>query len=198
MTSLSVGPAGPRSPGERARHLEGVALELFTSRGYDATTVDDLALAGGVGRRTFFRYFPTKLDVVLGRLDEQRDALARALAEDPADPDPVAAARRAFAAVNRYAPRELPGLRRRLRLMVDVPELEARATVRYRDWERLLAADAARRWGVATDALRPQVLARAEVAAMRGVFAVWLERPDVDLEAMVGEAFDALATGFAS
>lgn len=193
MTSLSV---GPRSPGERARRLEGVALELFTDRGYDATTVDDLAAAGGVGRRTFFRYFPTKLDVVLGQLDEQRDALARALAEDPADPDPVGAARRAFAEVNRYDPGELPALRRRLRLIVDVPELEARATVRYRDWERLLAADAAGRWGVPTDALRPQVLARAEVAAMRGVFAVWLDRPEVPLEALVAEAFDALAAGF--
>jgi TetR/AcrR family transcriptional regulator, regulator of mycofactocin system len=194
-------PRGPSRASARrlpvARRLEDAALELFATRGFEATTVDDLAAAGGVGRRTFFRYFPTKLDVVLGELDEQRDALAAALAERAGDPDPVSAARRAFLAVNRYAIEDLPGLRRRLRLLADVPDLEARATVRYRDWERLLAADAARRWDVPPSALRPQVLARAEVAAMRGVFAVWVAEPGVELEPLVTEAFDALATGFA-
>lgn len=193
-------PAPPISPRRApvARRLEGVALELFATRGFEATTVDDLAAAGGVGRRTFFRYFPTKLDVVLGQLDEQRHALGAALAERAEDPDPVSAARRAFLAVNRYAAADLPVLRRRLQLLADVPDLEARATVRYRDWERLLAADAARRWGVAPSALRPQVLARVEVAAMRGVFAVWLAEPAAELDPLVTQAFDALAAGFAS
>ena len=90
-----------------ARRLEDVALELFATQGFDETTVDELAVAGGVGRRTFFRYFPTKLDVVLGELDEGRAGLVRALAAEPGD-DPVAAARAAFLAVNHYADAELP------------------------------------------------------------------------------------------
>ncbi|MDF2979800.1 MAG: mftR [Actinomycetospora sp.] len=181
-----------------AQRLEHVALELFATQGFDETTVDELAAAGGVGRRTFFRYFPTKLDVVLGELDEGLAGLVLALGEQPGD-DPVAAARAAFLAVNRYADVELPALRRRLGLIEDVPELAARATVRYRDWESALAADAARRWDVDAASLRAQVFGRVVVAAMRAVFSAWHARPEADadaLGALVDEAFDALARGF--
>lgn len=181
------------------RRLEDAALELFAARGFDETTVDDLAVAGGVGRRTFFRYFPTKLDVVLGELDDGLTALAAVLAAEPGD-DPVAAARAAFLAVNRYADDEIPALRRRLGLIEDVPDLAARATVRYRGWEHALAADAARRWGARPSALPARVFGQAVVAAMRAVFTVWHARPDAgaaDLAALVDEAFDVLARGFA-
>lgn len=183
-----------------AQRLEHVALELFAAQGFDETTVDELASAGGVGRRTFFRYFPTKLDVVLGELDEGLAGLVLALAEQPGT-DPVAAARAAFLTVNRYADGELPALRRRLGLIEDVPELAARATVRYRDWESALAADAARRWDVDATSLRAQVFGRAVVAAMRAVFSAWHARTHADadaLGALVDEAFDALARGFAT
>jgi TetR/AcrR family transcriptional regulator, regulator of mycofactocin system len=182
----------------RAQRLENVALELFATQGFDQTTVDELAVAGGVGRRTFFRYFPTKLDVVLGELDDGLAALAAVLGEQPGD-DPVAAARAAFLAVNHYAAAELPALRRRLGLIEDVPELAARATVRYRDWEQTLAADAARRWDVDAGSLRAQVFGRAVVAAMRAVFSAWHARPEADadaLGALVAEAFDQLGRGF--
>lgn len=183
-----------------AQRLENVALELFASQGFDETTVDELAVAGGVGRRTFFRYFPTKLDVVLGELDDGLAALVAALADEPGD-DPVAAARAAFLAINHYAAAELPALRRRLGLIEDVPELAARATVRYRDWESALAADAARRWDDDPASLRAQVFGRAVVASMRAVFSAWHGRPEADADALGGlveEAFDALARGFAS
>ncbi|GAA4809703.1 TetR family transcriptional regulator [Actinomycetospora chlora] len=182
----------------RAQRLENVALELFATQGFDETTVDELAVAGGVGRRTFFRYFPTKLDVVLGELDDGLAALAAVLGAQPGD-DPVAAARAAFLAVNHYAAAELPALRRRLGLIEDVPELAARATVRYRDWEQTLAADAARRWEVDAGSLRAQVFGRAVVAAMRAVFSAWHARPEADadaLGALVAEAFDQLGRGF--
>ncbi|MDL5157519.1 TetR family transcriptional regulator [Actinomycetospora termitidis] len=180
----------------RARRLEAAALELFTVRGFDAVTVDDLAAAGGVGRRTFFRYFPTKLDVVLGQLDDALAGLVSALAAVPDTVDPTSAARRAFLQVNAYSPDDEPVLRRRLTLIETVPEVGARASVRYEGWERALAADAAARWGCAPGELRPQVFARVVVAAMRGAFTVWLAAPDAELEPLVVAAFDDLARGF--
>ena len=183
-----------------AQRLEHAALELFASQGFDETTVDELAVAGGVGRRTFFRYFPTKLDVVLGELDDGLAALTGVLEAEPGD-DPVAAARAAFLAVNHYADAELPALRRRLGLIEEVPELAARATVRYRDWEHALAADAARRWDTDVAGLRAQVFGRAVVAAMRAVFSAWHARPEGDadtLGALVTDAFDALSRGFST
>ncbi len=199
---VSSAPTTHRDLDRRAavtRRLEDAALELFATRGFAATTVDDLAAAGGVGRRTFFRYFPTKLDVVLGELDSRLEALARALETCGEDPDALACARRAFLAVNRYAEHEVPSLRRRLTLLEEVPELAAHAAQRYRAWEMVLAADAARRWRIEPGALAAQVLARIEVAAMQGVFAVWLARADAgagELATLVGDAFDAVARGF--
>jgi len=198
---VSAAPTTPRDQPRRAavtRRLEDAALELFAARGFDETTVDELAAAGGVGRRTFFRYFPTKFDVVLGELDDGLTALVDVLVAEPGD-DPVAAARAAFVAVNRYADDEVPALRRRLGLIEDVPELGARATVRYRVWEQALAADAARRWGAPPSALPARVFGHAVVAAMRAVFTVWHAHPDAgadDLGALVHEAFDVLAHGF--
>jgi TetR/AcrR family transcriptional regulator, regulator of mycofactocin system len=183
----------------RARRLEAVALELFAMRGFDAVTVDDLAAAGGVGRRTFFRYFPTKLDVVLGELDDALAALVTTL-RTVASADPVTACREAFRQVNAYADGDVPVLRRRLRLIETVPEVSARAGVRYAAWERAVAVDAAARWGCDPAELRPQVFARVVVAAMRGVFTTWLDEPAGDgasLRALVGEAFDDLGRGFA-
>jgi TetR/AcrR family transcriptional regulator, regulator of mycofactocin system len=183
----------------RVRRLEAAALELFAVRGFDAVTVDDLAAAGGVGRRTFFRYFPTKLDVVLGELDDALAALVTTLRTVPSA-DAVTACREAFRQVNAYADGDVPVLRRRLRLIETVPEVSARAAVRYAAWERAVAVDAAARWGCDPAELRPQVFARVVVAAMRGVFTTWLDEPAGDgasLRALVGEAFDDLGRGFA-
>lgn len=184
----------------RARHLEEVALELFTVRGFDEVTVDDLAAAGGVGRRTFFRYFPTKLDVVLGELDDALAALVAALRTVSVDVDPVTAAREAFLRVNAYVDDDVPVLRRRLGLIETVPEVAARAAVRYAAWERAIAVDAATRWGCGAGELRPQVFARVVVAAMRGVFTTWLGASgDGDaLRALAAKAFDDLGHGFAT
>lgn len=199
--TVSAAPTTPRGLPRRAvvtRRLEDAALELFAARGFDETTVDELALAGGVGRRTFFRYFPTKFDVVLGELDDGLAALADVLAAEPGH-DPVVAARAAFLAVNRYADDEIPALRRRLGLIENVPELAARATVRYRGWEQALAADAARRWDTPPATLPARVFGQAVVAAMRAVFTVWHARPDAGaaaLAVLVDEAFDVLGRGF--
>jgi AcrR family transcriptional regulator len=184
----------------RARRLEAAALELFSVRGFDAVTVDDLAAAGGVGRRTFFRYFPTKLDVVLGELDDALAALVTALRTVPVDVDPVSAAREAFLQVNSYVDDDVPVLRRRLGLIETVPEVAARAAVRYAAWEQAIAVDAAVRWGCGASELRPQVFARVVVAAMRGVFTTWLgSSGDGDaLRALAAEAFDDLGRGFAA
>jgi len=63
----------------------GVAL--FLERGFDATTMDDVAAAAGVSRRTLFRYFGSKEEVALGHLSGLGDDLAEALRAQPADAD---------------------------------------------------------------------------------------------------------------
>jgi AcrR family transcriptional regulator len=78
------------SPGLRERTRQLVAREitetaeaLFIERGYEATTIDDIAAAVGMSRRSVFRYFPTKEDLVLGKLDFLADELIRAFRARP-------------------------------------------------------------------------------------------------------------------
>ena len=60
-----------RRPSTSRVDVARAALELFSRQGYDQTTVDEIAAAVGVSRRTFFRYFETKPDVVWGEFDAE-------------------------------------------------------------------------------------------------------------------------------
>lgn len=86
---------------ERKRHavkagISEVAQELFVSQGYDATTVDQIAAAAGMSRRTFFRYFASKEDVMTGRFELVADDLVIALRDRPANEPAWDSLRRAF------------------------------------------------------------------------------------------------------
>ena len=104
--------------------LQRHALRLFRDRGYAATTVDDIAAAAEVSRSTFFRYFPTKEDVVL--FDDVDPLMEQAFAEQPAGTPLLTALRRSFAtAFARLSPekRELEEVR--MGLARTVPEVAA-------------------------------------------------------------------------
>ncbi|MEU1488519.1 TetR family transcriptional regulator [Streptomyces sp. NPDC005752] len=76
--------------------LARTAIELFGAKGFDNTTLDEVAAAAGVSRRTLFNYFRNKEDLALSGLDEQGDLIAARLAERPADEDAWTALRAAF------------------------------------------------------------------------------------------------------
>jgi AcrR family transcriptional regulator len=101
------------------------ALRLFRERGYDATTIDDIAAAAEVSPSTFFRYFPTKEDVVLR--DDLDDRILEAFARQPASLTPVAAVRAAIReGVETFTPGEWEELREAAELNLTVPEIRAR------------------------------------------------------------------------
>jgi AcrR family transcriptional regulator len=76
--------------------LAQTALELFAAKGYDNTTVDEVAAAAGVSRRTLFNYFRNKEDLALSGLSEQGELIAARFAERPDEEDPWASLRAAF------------------------------------------------------------------------------------------------------
>src|SRR4051794_1237115 len=69
---------------------------LFSEHGFEATTVDRIAAASGMSRRTFFRYFASKDDLVLARMVESGAELVRVLEERPAEEEPWTALRASF------------------------------------------------------------------------------------------------------
>jgi AcrR family transcriptional regulator len=101
------------------------ALRLFREKGYGGTTVEDIAAAAEVSPSTFFRYFPTKEDVVLR--DDLDDRILGAFARQPASLTPVAAVRAAIReAIETFTPAEWEELREAAELNHTVPEIRAR------------------------------------------------------------------------
>lgn len=76
--------------------LARTAIELFAAKGYDDTTLEEVAAAAGVHRRTLFNYFRSKEDLALSGLSEQGELIAARFAECPADEDPWDSLRAAF------------------------------------------------------------------------------------------------------
>jgi AcrR family transcriptional regulator len=99
----STSTSTPSQPGSREiarqavrRQIAEVAKDLFAEHGYEATTIDQIAAAVGMSQRSVFRYFPTKEDIVIGKIDYFADDLVRALRERPADEPAWESLRRIF------------------------------------------------------------------------------------------------------
>ena len=136
-----------RPPATSRAALERVGFELFARQGFDRTTVEDIAAAAGIGRRTFFRYFASKNDLVWGDFEAELVKLERLLAAaDPAAPM-MDALRGAVVEFNRFDPAAVPWHRQRMTLILRVPTLQADSTVRYASWRTLVTEFAARRTG---------------------------------------------------
>jgi AcrR family transcriptional regulator len=145
------------------------ALRLFREQGYAATTVEQIAAAAEVSPSTFFRYFPTKEDVVLQ--DDMDTRMAEALARQPANLPPISAVRAAIReAWSSFTPEEWEQIRQGGELSMRVPEIRARAMNEFARTISAVAVAIARRTGRAPDDVRVRVLAGAVIGVMMSVF----------------------------
>src|SRR5580698_4936301 len=159
-----------RPPGTSARELELAALRLFSDQGFEDTTVEQIAAAAGVSRRTFFRYFESKADVLWHEFDGEVLALRAAFAAVPPDVPLMEAIRRAVVGVNSYRAQDVPELRARMSLVGAVPALQASAAPHYDDWERAISEFAAARLGQPATSLYPMAIGRATLAVCRSAY----------------------------
>jgi mycofactocin system transcriptional regulator len=173
------------------------ALELFARDGFDATTVDDLAAALGISRRTLFRYFRSKNDMVWGDFDRVLDQLRAQLDAAPGDEPLMEVLGRAVVASNRYHEAELGELRIRMTLITAVPALQAHSMLRYAAWREVVAQFAARRLGCSADDLLPTTIAHVALGTSVAAFVRWVHSPGDSLEENLTRGFAALAAGFA-
>jgi len=161
--------------------LERVAFDLFDRQGFEQTTIDDIASAGGIGRRTFFRYFPSKNDVVWGDFDAELERMRRRLDALPAGTPLMDAIRDAIVDFNRIAPEQVTAHRRRMEYILRVPALQAHSTLRYAAWRQVIADFVADRTGRPPGALLPQALAHAMLGVAIAAYEQWLASDDGDL-----------------
>jgi len=192
----SSGVARGRRPSTSREDVARAALDLFRRQGYDQTTVDEIAGAVGVSRRTFFRYYESKRDVVWGEFDAELVRLHDELEGAPPGQPMMDVLRRAVVATNRFGAGELDELRIRIGLISSVPTLVAHSAVRYTEWCHVVASFVARRIDGRPDDLAPQTVARAALGAAVAAFTCWAAAPGGDLPGEVDRAFRLLATGF--
>ena len=187
---------GPR-PRTSARAISLVGLRLFSEKGYQDTTVDDIAAAARVSRTTFFRYFDSKSDLLWNEVDAEAESLRAHLSASPDDVPIMAAVRYAVVAVNNYQPDYILELRSRMNLVASAPELTASAASHYQGWVQAISDFVAHRTGMPSTAFFPLVVGRATLAACAAAFEHWAADPDAELIAYLDAALAALGAGFA-
>jgi AcrR family transcriptional regulator len=176
-------------------HLTEVALDLLADRDFDSVTVDEIATAAGLSRRTFFRYFPSKEEVVLGFLDRVGDRLREQVIARPAHESPLEAVHAALRPqVTAYVVRADRTLAL-VRLLQMSPSLRARE-LESRQRLRDKVADAiGQRLGLDhhTD-MRPRLLAGIALVPLDVAITMWLDsRSGESIHAILDGAIATLA-----
>jgi mycofactocin system transcriptional regulator len=177
-------------------HIADVALDLFATHGFGAVSVDDVAVAAGIARRTLFRYYPSKNAIPWGDFDEYLRHFAVLL--DGADPAlPVREVLRgALLDFNTFDDEERAARHRlRMGVILQSEELQAYSMTMYAGWRAVVAGFVARRTGVGAADLVPQTVAWIMLAVALSGHEYWLANPQVPLRQALGQAFDTAVTG---
>ena len=206
-----VDPAGDAGsaarPGLRERKkeqtrqaLESAALALFAEKGFDGTTVDEIAEACDVSQRTFFRYYGAKEDVLFADGDERLGALLdRHRLASPSAEAPLRAVQAAFLATTEEYAQDRERLLLRSRIFDGSSSLRSHKYERQRSWEDAVTAALVEReakLGGDATARHLRLVAGTAMACLRAALDEWLERGG-DLTALVETNFDDVATGLA-
>jgi AcrR family transcriptional regulator len=195
--SQAGAPAEPASLRERKKartraSLREHALRLFREKGYQATTVEQIAAAAEVSPSTFFRYFPTKEDLVLQ--DDMDVRLVEALEQQPPGLGPIAAVRAGIRqALASYSAADMDLIRETTRLMMAVPEIRARAVDELARTIEVFAGAVAKRAGRSPEDLAVRTVAGAIVGVIMSVTMPWTGWPEgINIEDTYGQIDEAL------
>jgi AcrR family transcriptional regulator len=174
--------------------IQREALRLFREQGYDATTVEQIAEAAEVSPSTFFRYFPTKEDVVL--YDVLDPVMIATFKAQPADLSPIQALRAAFRDVyDCLSVEELTQQRERAALFLSVPELRGAWMSELAGTIQLLTGLIAERSGRRADDLAVRTYAGAVIGAIIAAWLATADDPSADVFELVDLSFAHLEAG---
>jgi AcrR family transcriptional regulator len=178
---MTVIDRGGRPAATSAHELAAAAQHLFLTKGYEQTSIADITLAVGVSRRSFFRYFPTKADVLWvesgAELERFRNHLdAAAPTEDYRD----VVVRSAVAALQ-FGPEDRQWAWERSKLVREVPAVQAHAATVFAAWRALATQFASRQCGVPVDSLFAIAVGYAVTAGLLAAHEHWTGQPDSDL-----------------
>jgi mycofactocin system transcriptional regulator len=176
-------------------HISNVAIDLFAARGFEDVSVEDVAAAAGIARRTLFRYYPSKNALPWGDFDAHLAHMRDLLAD--LDPEvPIGAAlRTALLAFNTFDTAETARHRRRMRVILETAALQAYSMTMYAGWRSVVAEFVAKRLKAKASDLVPQTVAWTMLGVALSAYEHWLADESVPLAQALGAAFDTVADG---
>jgi AcrR family transcriptional regulator len=166
MAAMSTG-LRERKKQQTRQAIHEAAMKLFAERGYDATTIADIAEAAGIAPRTFFSYFSAKEEAVFQKFDMAYEEFTRALEDRPAGMTALQALREWIVREShKYTP-TAENLRLEVKLRAESPAVAACELRHTRMYEARLAEAVADDLGEPADSLRPRLVAAAAMAALQ-------------------------------
>jgi AcrR family transcriptional regulator len=188
-----------RKKAETRAALQDAALRLADRLGPDKVSVEAVAEAAGVSPRTFFNYFPSKEDAIIGMSPSTPSPLIDHLRARPPAEAPLEAMRSALQASVERLEQDPDRWVIRRRLVQRHPELAARYAARLAEVEREVVVELARRLDLDPDHdTYPGTIVGASMAATRVAMTVWQNQDSpASLAKLIDQVFDQLASGFA-
>src|SRR3954465_3019104 len=129
-------------------HISNVAIDLFAAHGFDEVSVDDVARAAGIARRTLFRYYPTKNAIPWGDFEAHLEHMRGLLRRVPTDAPTSVALRSTLLAFNDFDEAETARHRQRMRVILETAALQAHSMTMYAGWRTVIADFVAHRLGL--------------------------------------------------
>jgi AcrR family transcriptional regulator len=180
---------GRWEPNARGR-LEQAAMELYVERGFEQTTVAEIAKRAGLTERTFFRHFADKREVLFWGSATLQEHLVNAVASTPDSAPPIDAIAAAIEVAGVLLQERRDGARQRQTIIAANPELQERELIKLASLASALAG-ALRRRGVSEPAA--SLTAEAGIAVFKIAFGIWIdEASEQDLPQVIKESLDEL------
>ena len=172
-----------------AEAIVAAALELFAERGFERTTIEQIAAAADISRRTFFRYFADKEELFFAEDERLLEVVEATLDAAPAGEPVLELARRATRALAAHSVADPERRLARERLIAATPALQARRLAKNLRWEQAITARLVERGSSEQEALLVPKLA---MACFQTAYERWVRDPGQDLPGLVDESFAAL------
>lgn len=189
------GPRVGRRPSTTQDHITEVALGLFAARGFDEVSVEDVAKAAGIARRTLFRYYASKNAIPWGDFDAHLEHLRELLSTVSTEIPLADALRDALLSFNTYDAQEMAQHRQRMRVILGTAELQAYSMTMYAGWREVIATYVAQRTGAHPGDLMPQTVGWLMLGVALSAYEHWLGDESASLTGSIAQAFELARPG---
>ena len=167
------------------------ATDLFAEKGYDETTVDDIALAAGVSRRSFFRYFSSKNDLMAQAIDTYGDRLTEAIQACAPHSPPPELFRQTILRVAGVCALQ-PRIRKAMGIVTKYPAARIAQEARSNDLHARVEKAFASRIKKTEKQLPPAVVAALTLSVLTVIFRIWFEQGQGDITATAEQVLATL------